>query len=860
LDQPFDKDHTDQLTSGTSRPASPEGNTSPPATNDSPSSEGPVPAVPPVTLGAWLQQNGPFLVLMLGAVLFLYIKFGADFLLSSLMTLLGLSFVIFIHELGHFIAAKWCDVHVQTFSIGFGPALPGCSYQYGETVYKVGMLPLGGYVAMVGEGPEADEDENYPRSFKNKSVGARMLIISAGVIMNVIFGFLCFVGVYRFHGLERIPAIVWQTEPGSPAWDKGVRAGWQITKIDDKNTTWFEDMKLAVALSREGKKIHFEFQDREGNKQGPIVLEPRKSENDPMPVIGVIQARELELFPRRAKKQIEFPYKPDSPAAFARALPLKPGDRVVASSEVQGETVVVSELKAGKGQTDWDVLCQRFSNRKFDGETIHVKVQRAGQTREEDLEVGPLGFDFGDRIVGTTDPDQPKDSYDPFQIKLLPLDPHRGDNKSGMADAFEYRQRMTRLAGKPVVIQVRRENAGPDDEPVSLLVPPAFQLTFGVRMTMGKIAAVRENSPAQKAGVERDDVIDKVTILCDGKEEPLPDKDLDPVRLPWALAKRIDELGSSRCQVRLVVKRTQNHNAENTTELKPMSWDPSWSLEEEAPISPSSPLSIPQLGIAYQVESTVAAVTPDSPADKAGLKKNDLVTQIRSQSEGKKGAKPTWSDWFTMKSVRGKDNDVYDQWAHFHWVIQQGDPAVVEMQVKRGTEPETTIGPLTAEPDPTWPRVERGLFLMPDSRQQHATSTLEAISFGVDRTVRFIQSMYVTLSRLATNRVSYKNLGGPIRIAEQTFNAADADFSAFILILGLISVNLAVVNFLPIPVLDGGHMVFLIYEKLRGKPPPEVVRAFATYAGLATILALMVFVFWIDISHFWGAIRRSVGL
>src|SRR5262249_44311005 len=158
----------------------------------------------------------------------------------------------------------------------------------------------------------------------------------------------------------------------------------------------------------------------------------------------------LELYPRRMKKQIEFPYKPDSPAAFARALPLKPGDRVVASSEVQGEKVVDdSPLPLRDGQTDWAALCQRFSNRKLEGETIHVKVRRAGQTETEDLKVGPLGFDFGDRIVGTTDPDQPNDAYDPFRVKLLALDPHRGENKAGLADAFDYRQRMLRLAGKP---------------------------------------------------------------------------------------------------------------------------------------------------------------------------------------------------------------------------------------------------------------------------------------------------------------------------------------------------------------------------------------------------------------------------
>src|SRR6516164_9869084 len=87
---------------------------------------------------------------------------------------LGLGLVIFLHELGHFAVAKWCDVHVETFSIGFGPALPGCSFQRGETTYKIAMIPLGGYVKMVGEGADTDESDDDPRSFKNKTVGQRM--------------------------------------------------------------------------------------------------------------------------------------------------------------------------------------------------------------------------------------------------------------------------------------------------------------------------------------------------------------------------------------------------------------------------------------------------------------------------------------------------------------------------------------------------------------------------------------------------------------------------------------------------------------------------------------------------------------
>ena len=121
------------------------------------------PEAEPTTLKGWFRANGVQLVFLAlaAAAVFRYLH-PFDVFLAGF----GLSFIIFIHELGHFVAAKLCDVHVKTFSIGFGPALPFCSYEYGETTYKLALLPLGGYVNMVGEGPEADEDEDYPRSFK----------------------------------------------------------------------------------------------------------------------------------------------------------------------------------------------------------------------------------------------------------------------------------------------------------------------------------------------------------------------------------------------------------------------------------------------------------------------------------------------------------------------------------------------------------------------------------------------------------------------------------------------------------------------------------------------------------------------
>jgi len=115
-----------------------------------------------------------------------------------------------------------------------------------------------------------------------------------------------------------------------------------------------------------------------------------------------------------------------------------------------------------------------------------------------------------------------------------------------------------------------------------------------------------------------------------------------------------------------------------------------------------------------------------------------------------------------------------------------------------------------------------------------ADSLRDSLAYGYKDTVSSIKSIYLTLRSLLNRDVSPELLGGPIEIASQTFAAAD-DPWILILYLGMISVNLAVVNFLPIPVLDGGHMVFLIYEKLRGKPASETVRAAATWLGLIII-------------------------
>src|SRR5262249_6607612 len=130
-------------------------------------------------------------------------------------------------------------------------------------------------------------------------------------------------------------------------------------------------------------------------------------------------------------------------------------------------------------------------------------------------------------------------------------------------------------------------------------------------------------------------------------------------------------------------------------------------------------------------------------------------------------------------------------------------------------------------PDTEWGLEDRGLILMPEKEIQKAADVGDAMRLGGVRTVRFIKTGYIRLYGYINGRISVKTLSGPLTIANVSYRLAGEDFWQFLLFLGMISVNLAVVNFLPIPVLDGGHMVFLILEKILGRPVPE--RLFAIF-------------------------------
>jgi regulator of sigma E protease len=788
---------------------------------------------------------------VVGGAYYLSVHYGPHVPWQIAKAAIGLGVVIFLHELGHFAVAKWCDVHVEAFSLGFGPAIPGLSFRRGETLYKIAWVPLGGYVKMVGEGAENEEDENDPRSFKNKTVGQRMAIISAGVIMNVILGAVCFILAYH-SGIKQTPAVVDVVEPGSPAWDKGVRSGQVVGHIGDVDHPYFEDLLFEVMLSREGQELQMSVA-RPGEKPRAFSIMPRLESTDSKPVIGIRPPSSTMVATKHATRgKLQPTY---GPARGARALTLRPGDVVVAAGDPadSGRMFALPTVKVGNVErTDYEALCGL--SQELLSVPFIIQVRHADGSQEK-VELGASGIHYGDLIVGTTDANQSDDSYDPYKTADLKDDPRNPEPNH--PDFFEFNRRMQTLAGKPVVWLVRRHGDEVGTSPVTVLVPPAFHQTIpGLLMNMGKVKAVRDGSPAQSAGVQPNDRI-RAIELTDGKETlrvvstpgtdkpatTVTEKLLDPVRLPFDLRRWVRGR-SGITAVIMVARDVPPHEDAKTQTLKPVAWEEARRFDRESPLSPASPISIPELGLAYLIDTTVASVEKDSPAA-TQLQDGDVILTVafKDRSEDK-------DQWGPKLELFQKKGESEPWWAFVAMLYQDPEYQAIKLKVRRGT---TDIdAELELTPDTTWPLADRGVRLMPDMRLQKADGPMQAVGIGIGRTYQMIVKTYLSLRSMLTGRVSaVKNLRGPISIAETAFDFAGEDLSQFLFFLAIISVNLAVINFLPIPVLDGGHMVFLIYEKLRGRPATEQVRVALTYVGLLLILSLMAFVIFLDVKRKW---------
>jgi regulator of sigma E protease len=653
--------------------------------------------------------------------------------LTILKVAIGLGLVIFFHEMGHFLAAKWCDVNVERFSIGFGPIL--WSRKWGETEYAFSLIPFGGYVKMLGQDDmdpsqlSSEEIAEDPRSYSSKPVLQRMFIISAGVSVNVVTAIFFFALAFGM-GVEAIPSIVGSVQPGMPAWEAGMKRGDQITRIDGRNVETFKDIMLGVALSsddivvqgihRDGKTFKYKLTP---NGQGTL----RR--------IGVSPTHSMKMF--KSEENPDLITAPGTPAALADP-PFQGGDIIRKLGEIEIKNFAHLQ----------DVISQ---NRK-----------------------------------------------------------------------------------EPLDFWVQREKK-PEGELEKISVEPNTARWLGLSMDIGPIVAIQDGSPAERAGLQVGDQIVSVENQVIGTA-------LNPLKLNDFALQKLHE--DEESEFSLTFSRpVEGAESKNVTVAIHVDDVPAWL---EPPRSPDTPLLIPSLGLAFYLKPIIMNVEDGMPAEKNGVVANERILKIvlRLPKDVKSGGDENEIE--IDFSEKGNEGDVTANWAYAFWLMQVYPTwdVILTVSNKKGKVRQV---PITPERDPQWFLPIRGIRLTVLTQSMQADGVGQSLSMGLTHTKNNLGDLYLTLRNLFGGQISVKELHGPIGIAKVAYHQADSGLPQLLLFLGFLSVNLAVLNFLPIPVLDGGHMVFLCWEAVTRKRPSERVLIAATYCGMAFVLGLMVFVLYLDI-------------
>ncbi len=436
----------------------------------------------------------------------------------------------------------------------------------------------------------------------------------------------------------------------------------------------------------------------------------------------------------------------------------------------------------------------------------------------------------------------------------------RGDRVVAMnGQPIEFLHEMmratARMASEEIVYTVERpvaEAEGTASDPekqntktIEITIPPKKVKSIGLWMAVGPVTSVAKGSIAEKAGLQLADMITMV-------DDQVVGKDIDSLMLPNYFS---DHAGQ---EVSVTVKRqTDDGKADVTLTITPDDI-PAWA---ERPLTITHPLPISAIGAGFHVQDRIAKVVPGSEASQADppFKENQKISMIELRHPDPenivpdsfgKTSKPKKFDFTEMLEAEEDVTAGDINWAYIFSQIQSVPNRDVKIHIAPGKDGSGGFATELKEREETdnWYLAMRGIpgFEL-HQFQRKATSFGEAMSLGYDKTRSSGISIYMTLRALFQGNLSFRALSGPLGIVKIGYAVADNGATQLLKFLGFLSVNLAVLNFLPIPILDGGHMVFLIYEAVwRKKPSPKVID-YAHRVGLVFILALFALVMFLDI-------------
>lgn len=669
-------------------------------------------------------------------------------LLNFLVIALGFGFIIFVHELGHFVAAKWAGIRVLAFSIGFGQV--ACSYRKGmgfkagssepqyqqlvreqegdhtkldisPTEYRLSWLPFGGYVKMLGQ-----EDLNpnavsiAPDSYQNCSIPKRLVVLSAGVAVNVVTAALLFILVFSV-GLNIMPPKIGQVLSGSPAsmaqpmdpaFGVGLQAGDTVLKVDGKSVAAFRDIATEAAMS---------------------------SDKRPTPVVILRDGI-------------------DQPIEYTAML--KPGAQL-GLLDLGVTPLRSTELILTDNLDLWNLRTDEFGLADIPpGSTINTINSQQVQTT---VEIQTIASTAELLAVGYTTPQG--------EAETITLDPQQELMNLRVA-VDDAQLEINHILGMTGLMRVHPD-VSIDETRQGLMPGDIFISIAGVEY------------PSLDAGIQ---------VIRDNKGRPIDIKVLRDEKV-IELAVQVSDEG----RVGFYPDTTTYSSAMFT--MSPLISD---QLTTDVPIG----------SIITEIDG-IAVSSLDQAAK--------LIIDLNKETIDVKYSTPRPG--------------------------RNGRLGQLDATISLTTDQLSSLQGLNKR----WPGgPDMSTLFLPVQVIDKADGPIDAIGRGLHESRRVMLQTYITFLRLTQGSVKVEHLKGPVGIAHIGTLIADEGFIKVLFFMALISINLAVINFLPLPIVDGGQCLFLIYEWIRGKPIPIPVQNAITMAGLLLIGSMFLLVTFNDIKSLVG--------
>ncbi len=799
------------------------------------------------------------------------------------LMLLGFSLIVCVHEIGHFAVAKWTGVRVEKFAVGFGRELFG--FTRGETRYSFNILPLGGYVKMLGQEDFDDKTKELqfkddPRSFINKPIGHRAAIVSAGVIMNVLFACLLFMIVFMI-GMEAMGTRIAFVEPDSPAERAGLLPGDDIKKINGENVLEFNEVRMAVMLAPLHEPIEF-IVERDGQLKSvrvePEYTIPESTRDIRRQIVGIqpgVTRKIIVVGPEIDQSR------PDQPHV---------GDVIVEIDGVevtdQNASEVINTLVYAKG----DVYVERKDPNNPEAALQRVKVdippiltlypsKTEGGSDISVLGLRPLvrffsvdprgraylaGLNAGDTVLSWDDIRYPSNTDIARSIRECPeRDIH-----------FTVRKLDDRVVEG--FIRPKRNRRGPATiQAICKTIADNARSDGGPRAYFSDI---RRFGRAYRAGIEAGDEI----LSCMGIANPT-----------MAEVNRAIRTGARRDVAIKVRKANGKPSATWVQPQRPGSIDARYSLVADdvmrvagiAEMIHGQPSPAIQAGLTSGVWITAVNGKPISrwreliDAFRANAGSNVELAYLDNENHPRVAAFPVPHSLRTQLGVgpearivsidgrktvmipagRGREEAAVGYRKATRMILTElvGRTDVpVEYRADPLAEIQTRTIDVTQDMvDPWLGRIafSANIDVAPETKLLKGENALDAVWIGLHKTYYFIFQVYKILERMIfTRSVGIDAVSGPLGIIDIGSRMARSGLIDLIFFMAIISANLAVINFLPLPIVDGGLMIFLIIEKIKGSPVSLRVQVATQMIGLFLIVGAFLYITFNDAMRLWG--------